>query len=775
MQIGSAGAANFFKPKADKAGNKDSRAKKRDFADLVGRPSSRPPNEVGSKTPPRTHRELGNRPMEARPKPSRERDTSNLRRKIDEQQPKPQLVEAVPIDLAGEKLAIPEAASKRISQTHVNAGTEELTQAPVEMTTGKQTLIGQALVPKRSPSLDKLGMMLKPLVKLSPQLNFLSGHHSGIAVDDLPKLISSGSLIKFGLQNEQEEQLMTEKKPVHAWLAASGLGGNWEHHAPHADIDLQEEVAGKDFFKALGIDPQRVVVELVRLKQSLAGPGGLTEYVELNKFGKKQGFGLVQPYGETEAKPSLKKAQQNAVPVPVSVPLENKLNQNQNNLNQPSQARTPSLASRIKEPSPLKTDGLTPSTEDSKTEIPVAPLVPLPKQTPRMARTAGAAKFAVPSLEPNLDAASPSPLKSLTHAITDANPMDSMALDKNASVKLELDTSAGHVGDPFAEASVNGPSLKPMPKTDFAIKKDLFPNSAAKPGLESVEIEAPRANTFRAALEQSISNLPKKAPMGLVLERNPSMEILHKPELEFKSLAKEGDGFLAEVESLPQDTLAEGGTENSFGESGKQDQAFSQTNTKFAPIPADSFASSEQRWMESLDGAASSSPQLDSYKNEFTQKVLQKAQVLVNKQQSALSFDFGTGDNKIQIGLSLHQNSLNLKIAANDSGLRDSLGGEIEQLQAALSQQNIRLNEVEMGKTMTSEHSHQQSHMDQRSFNDQRPSEFNEQFEEIKSLWENSSSSLGRNTRLPQWPTSAKLAGVVDPTVKGHSSIAVRI
>ncbi|MEZ4743602.1 MAG: flagellar hook-length control protein FliK [Bdellovibrionota bacterium] len=144
---------------------------------------------------------------------------------------------------------------------------------------------------KRSASLDKIGSMIgKGLaaVQKSPTLKILTGQFDGLNPESIPQVVSSSKFITEAMA-EDITSFMQKPVPVSEMIEKLGLPQGVIAGAQSIGLDVAEKVDPVDFFKAIGIDPQKIVVELTRLKDTLP-TNGLSQYMaqatQLEKLSK---------------------------------------------------------------------------------------------------------------------------------------------------------------------------------------------------------------------------------------------------------------------------------------------------------------------------------------------------------------------------------------------------------------------------------------------------------------------------------------------------------
>jgi hypothetical protein len=169
-------------------------------------------------------------------------------------------------------------------QTSANAEGEKVKSADgkadgkeAKEATGERRTDGK---PARSPSLEKVGALVRrggDAAKSSDALALLSGNKSEIDPATIPQLVSENEFIGEAL-GEGIPEVMSKKYSVAEIIEKLDIPPRVIEQAKVQGLDLDEKVNAIDFFKALGIDPQKIVVELTRLRDSL-GKEGLSSYM----------------------------------------------------------------------------------------------------------------------------------------------------------------------------------------------------------------------------------------------------------------------------------------------------------------------------------------------------------------------------------------------------------------------------------------------------------------------------------------------------------------
>lgn len=112
----------------------------------------------------------------------------------------------------------------------------------------------------------------------SPVVAFLTGHLEKLDAAQIPTLVAGNDFVQTALSEPDIEQFMQQPMKVSELFESLGLPKNLTSQASLAGLDLEQVITPRTFFKDLGIDPQRVSVELQLLRDNLA-LGGVSMYM----------------------------------------------------------------------------------------------------------------------------------------------------------------------------------------------------------------------------------------------------------------------------------------------------------------------------------------------------------------------------------------------------------------------------------------------------------------------------------------------------------------
>lgn len=118
----------------------------------------------------------------------------------------------------------------------------------------------------------------KSSIEDSPIIAFLTGQLEKLDPSQIPSLVAGSDFVQSALSEPDIGQFMQEPMKVSQLFESLGLPKNLMDQATSFGIDLEEVITPQRFFKDLGIDPQRISVELQLLRDNL-GLGGLSEYM----------------------------------------------------------------------------------------------------------------------------------------------------------------------------------------------------------------------------------------------------------------------------------------------------------------------------------------------------------------------------------------------------------------------------------------------------------------------------------------------------------------
>lgn len=141
-----------------------------------------------------------------------------------------------------------------------------------------QESMAQAGIPVQKSQLKALGESLgkgPELVRSTPVLSFLTGHLEQLEPSSIPDLLASNSFLQDALAQGDILAFLQTPMPLADLLDKLEIDPRTLANLQRSQmpIDLSATVTPSEFFKSIGIDPQRVFVELTQLKSNLQMEG----------------------------------------------------------------------------------------------------------------------------------------------------------------------------------------------------------------------------------------------------------------------------------------------------------------------------------------------------------------------------------------------------------------------------------------------------------------------------------------------------------------------
>lgn len=118
----------------------------------------------------------------------------------------------------------------------------------------------------------------KSFLEDSPIIAFLTGQLEKLDAAQIPSIVAGSDFVQSALSEPDIGHFMQQPMKVSQLFESLGLPKTLMDKATSFGIDLEEVITPQRFFKDLGIDPQRITVELQLLRDNL-GLGGLSEYM----------------------------------------------------------------------------------------------------------------------------------------------------------------------------------------------------------------------------------------------------------------------------------------------------------------------------------------------------------------------------------------------------------------------------------------------------------------------------------------------------------------
>ena len=125
-------------------------------------------------------------------------------------------------------------------------------------------------------------------VESTPTVAFLSGHLEQLDQAKIPTLPSDSKFLGDALAQDDLVGFMNQPTTINEMIRDLGLPPSFTAEANKLGLDFNEQITPASFLKAIGVDPQRVLAELTLLKGNILAEG-MTPY--LNRAAALNGVG----------------------------------------------------------------------------------------------------------------------------------------------------------------------------------------------------------------------------------------------------------------------------------------------------------------------------------------------------------------------------------------------------------------------------------------------------------------------------------------------------
>lgn len=588
----------------------------------------------------------------------------------------------------------------------------------------------QAVRKNKSP-LAQLGKVIgkgKKAIEKSDALAFMTGHLEKIAPQSIPDLISGNQFISEAM-GDDIPSFMQQPDTVANIISKLDLPNNISQAIKAEGIDENLEITPIAFFKAIKIDPQKIVAELTKLKSISLMEGGVDNYIKLAS--KLQGNTRATPaptdlrevaenlnknvkQKKKQVQEALEQAGQIAQPVPVlpiteadtkapkqeitnsSDIINNNApshNQNTHGFTQQQVTQKPNgqtFAQQIDVTEPLSSSTLDPM--HTAKEVEAMDMDSPMNETSNL--TVNETTKTVKPIGPqttNLD----------NIEVVDINPFEAQkTLMQPQSIKQKNFTTA-EAGSPddTQPLFLNSKSLdEQLVRARFSTTDNTQQQNIKNISLAQVDPK-PATRKEESAKELLIEDRPD-LPLSEELaatathqvnKRNNGTTVKHKLMSEVNSIESSIDLALAEAQPDPGEDLDQ-------EPSGEQDtkpneQPKEVRNKNQAPIHH-----LGNNFQESLVDSNNSKIQDLKDGNEFLEKIQNKIKMMTKDNKSSAVIDLSSKESgQLSLAIQVDNDKVNLRIISSSDRVRSMLNADMLKLQEALSHQNLRLNDVELG------------------------------------------------------------------------------
>ncbi len=567
------------------------------------------------------------------------------------------------------------ATNARLGKTTKDAITEPLSQLNSLPTRADSEMSAPITGP-----LKELAERARKIVGDSPVLSFLSGDYGRFAPEEISSFIADSEFLNTALEQTDFQAFLNQPLPLGQILADLQLSPQLIDQIKALGLNMDELATLRQVFEVLGMNPQNVATEIETLRTNLQ-VAGTSMY--MRKAAKSRMQAIEQPIA----------AAQNHTMTKASPELQ----EDDSTLN------APVLTKRGKtidsEEMVSVATGLTPPIVP--TNNPSKNLVDSPVNNAPLLETRGIM----------VESESTAPMAGLVAETAELTSviMPEVASDQASSPMAKLASS-----DPFAalDQRLASTETAAMPEAE-PVASELMANFETAPVANDA---APADSSVMAMLSR---NYLKQTPTPVV--DNVNETILPSDQVVYESAdlgmnantAQEAGGLQTVVpkevqqarlemqmerlalgldaKSLGSATMGDQHAQPDLGQSGSGAETFDQfhLNHSFGQGIATKPASS---------GSFATQLTTQSPLPAMMKPIIENASMMLHEGGGSIQIDLGSAElGELKVALSLKDQQLDLRIIASSQAARDLLNQELPKLRDSLAQQNLTLNDVQVG------------------------------------------------------------------------------
>lgn len=611
---------------------------------------------------------------------------------------------------------------------------------------GDKTTNGSSDAPRadgkagRSKSLEKVGALIRKggdAGKSSRALALMTGNQAELDPATIPDIITKNGFIGEAL-GEGISEVMGKKHSVSEMIEMLEIPNRVIDQAKAQGLDLDEEVNAIDFFKAIGIDPQRIVVELTRLRDGM-GQNGLAPYMSRDgaMIDKVPAPGMPNPGQVADDMAMRRKREQGAEPgitlppgsiippsigqMPTAMSPGNVPEQGSANKAPPSQSGIGAVNSRQIEP----------GTDEEGFAAPLAltpsgfnpPIREMMNGLQASAPVSPEHKVAVHPAEigvfPSSTAISqnvggiPNPMAEVAaaSALTSASSLGARPNAEPAGRGIFVDSELVSPEDLAGSTSIMIQSLnadgttaaRPAPMNFHSLADQL---SRTRLGLESTLKLSTGEIASQADVAPTIDAAPAEIPTGAkettarpmmslstALSQNSFAEASPLEGQAKTDLALQPEPALTSIEAQGPGR----GTADSSSQDSRDDRSAPDRREKSDRDVAALGTNVLERGTQSV--TQSDSPQkVESPNQDLSNRIMERISEMAKHKKSEAVINVDSQEmGRITIALHVEDNQVSIRLVNGSERVKHVLGGDLARLQDSLAAQNLRLADVQMG------------------------------------------------------------------------------
>jgi flagellar hook-length control protein FliK len=584
-------------------------------------------------------------------------------------------------------------------------------------------------------------------VESTPTVAFLSGHLEQLDQAKIPTLPSDSKFLGDALAQDDLIGFMNQPTTINEMIRDLGLPPSFTAEANKLGLDFNEQITPASFLKAIGVDPQRVLAELSLLKGNILAEG-MTPYLNraaaLNGMGAQAAnSGLAAGDGNINDKLSGVPLVGESVGYCVVDASAGNLDRNLNNLNAD---RLDQLNASLAAANLLNASALLAAQQlqaqqqavpvdlaklaDMSSGIKIEGVRPESVQMFKILASPDQQEFLITEVDPQLAAmqfaaglgVAQANLTSLNADRLDqlnADPRTLMPVDRMSEFPDQIRTDDLLMQGPasmnratFDAFAVMGEQLKGVDTMRFDVQK-LAADSADKAAADSSILYGPNSPIGTSPFSAALNSAPPTAgaqfsAVDKLMNRLDGIDLQSSTKAKLPgisdALGQVQDARLA-VPDLSANSSRGGGDSSSRQDNGSSNQGGSQfgqeKSVNETPINRSVAQPSRTNSAPSTFAARGENAEVGlspQQRFQIMQKVMNHATMMVREGGGTVRLDLGSPElGSMQVAINMNKDQMDMRVITSSDRVREAMMAELGQLKNALSVQNVRLGNVEVG------------------------------------------------------------------------------
>jgi len=657
---------------------------------------------------------------------------------------------AADIARAAPKVPSVNQVAARRDDTAGRSFADELSRGPdreAKAPTEKDRTVSSDQPKKITETVKKAANSSRESVESTPTVAFLSGHLEQLDQAKIPTLPSDSKFLGDALAQDDLIGFMNQPTTINEMIRDLGLPPAFTAEANKLGLDFNEQITPASFLKAIGVDPQRVLAELSLLKGNILAEG-MTPYlnraVALNGMGAQAANNGLSA-GDTKITEKLS-----------GVPLVNDsvgycvVDARVGNLDRPlpnlNEDRLDQLNANLATANLLNASALLAAQQlqvqqqavpvdlvklaDMSSGIKIEGVRPERVQMFKILASPDQQEFLITEVDPQLAAMQFAAglgvaQANLTSFSSDrlnqlnADPRTLMSVDRMAEFPDQIRTDDLLTQGPasmnratFDAFAVMGEQLKGVDTMRFDVQK-LAADSADNAAADSSILYGPNSpigtSPFSAALNSAPATVGAQfAAVDKLMNRLDGADLKSSTKARLPGISDASgqvlDARLA-VPDLAANSSRGGGDSSSRQDNGSSNQGGPQfgqeKSVNDTPINRSVAQPSKTNSAPSTFAARGENAEVGlspQQRFQIMQKVMNHATMMVREGGGTVRLDLGSPElGSMQVAINMNKDQMDMRVITSSDRVREAMMAELGQLKNALSVQNVRLGNVEVG------------------------------------------------------------------------------